>query len=171
MGLYFGGGWGGWGGWGWHAGWGGHNIIVNNNFIHRYNFNARGSASLNGRSDWSHDASHRGGVPYSNAAVANRYRGAERQNLQTHGAAEQTQMRDANSNAATERMGNRDVQKSAPGASRNAFGGVRNGGAARTQSDHGFSSMGPSRSGGGGFASHGGGGGSHGGGGHGGGRR
>ena len=50
MGLYFGGGWGGWGGWGWQPGWGGHNIIVNNNFIHRYNFNSRGSASLNGRS-------------------------------------------------------------------------------------------------------------------------
>jgi hypothetical protein len=39
MGLYFGG---GWGGWGWGFGWGGHNIMVNNSFIHWYNFNSRG---------------------------------------------------------------------------------------------------------------------------------
>jgi len=53
---------------GWGFGWGGHSIFVNNSFIHRYNFNSRGSASLSGRSTWAHDASHRGGVPYSNAA-------------------------------------------------------------------------------------------------------
>jgi hypothetical protein len=93
MGLYFGGGWGGWGGWGWGFGWGGHNIFVNNSFIHRYNFNSRGSASLSGRSAWAHDASHRGGVPYSNAALANRYRGNVRQNLQTRGSAGQAQAR------------------------------------------------------------------------------
>jgi len=43
---------GGWGGWGWHPGWGGRNIIVNNSFVHRYNFNSRGSASLSGTSAW-----------------------------------------------------------------------------------------------------------------------
>jgi hypothetical protein len=170
MGFYFGGGWGGWGGWGWQAGWGGRNIMVNNSFIHRYNFNSRGSASLSGRSNWTHNASHREGVPYSNAAVANRYRGAVRQNLQSHGAAGQAQTRGAYTQSETERMGNRSVARNSPAASRSAFGGVRNGGAARMQSDHGYSSLGPSRSGGGGMASHGGGGG-HGGGGHGGGRR
>ena len=65
--------------------------IVNNSFIHRYNFNSRGSASLSGRSAWAHDASHRGGVPYSNAALTSRYRGNVRQNLQTRGSAGQTQ--------------------------------------------------------------------------------
>ena len=76
MGLYFGGGWGGWGGWGWSPGWGNHSVIVNNNFIHRNNFNAGRGGSLSGSTAWSHDSSHREGVPYSNAAVSNRYGGA-----------------------------------------------------------------------------------------------
>jgi len=164
MGLYFGGGWGGWGGWGWQAGWGGHGIIVNNSFIHRYNFNSRGSASLSGTSAWSHDASHREGVPYANAAVANRYRGAARQNLQTRGTAGAAQTR-SGATSSTERMGNRTIQKSAPAANRSVFGGVRDGGAARTQSDHGYSSLGPARSSGGGASRGGGGGAPRGGGG------
>ena len=164
MGLYFGGGWGGWGGWGWGFGWGGHSIFVNNSFIHRYNFNSRGSASLSGRSTWAHDASHRGGVPYSNAALANRYRGNVRQNLQTRGSAGQTQTRGA-AQSGGERMGNRQISSSNPGKNRSAFGGVREGKAARGQSDHGYSSLGAARSGGGGFSRGGGGGGMRGGGG------
>jgi len=171
MGFYFGGGWGGWGGWGWGFGWGGHNIMVNNSFIHRYNFNSRGIGSLNGTSAWSHDASHRQGVPYSNAAVANRYRGNVRQNLQSRGAsagsaqsratAGQAQSRAAASQSKSERMGNRQIAPSASAKKSSAFGGVREGSAARTQSDHGYSSLGPARSssGGGGGAMRGGGGG------------
>jgi len=171
MGLYFGGGWGGWGGWGWHPGWGGHNIIVNNNFIHRNNFNSGGIGSLSGRSAWSHDASHRQGVPYSNSALANRYRGNVRQSLQSRAPGEQTQVRGSGSQSGAARMGNRQIPASAPSKNRSAFGGVREGGAARMQSDHGYSSLGPARSGGGamrggGGGSHGGGGGGHGGGGH-----
>ena len=150
MGFYFGGGWGGWGGWGWQPGWGGHNMFVNNSFIHRYNFNSRGSASLSGRSQWSHDASHRQGVPYSNAALASRYRGNVRQTLQQRGPAAQTQARGAAAQSGAQRMGNRQVAPSAPGRNGSAFGGVRDGSAARTQSDHGYSSLGPARSGGGG---------------------
>jgi hypothetical protein len=159
MGLYFGGGWGGWGGWGWGFGWGGHNIMVNNSFIHRYNFNSSGIGSLNGTSAWSHNSSYRQGVPYSNAAVANRYGGNARQNLQSRGAsagsaqsrgtAAQAQSRAAASQSGAERMGNRQVSRSAPNQSRSAFGGVREGSAARTQSDHGYSSLGPARSSGG----------------------
>jgi len=68
-------------------------------------------------------------------------------------------------------MGNRQIPASAASKNRSAFGGVREGGAARMQSDHGYSSLGPARSGGGamrggGGGSHGGGGGGHGGGGH-----
>jgi hypothetical protein len=178
MGYYFGGGWGGWGGWGWRPGWGGRNIIVNNSFIHRNNFNASRGGSLSGRSTWSHDASHRGGVPYSNAAVSQRYGGAARQNLQTRAAAQQMQGRGSTgqSGAArqsgSERMGNRQIAPQAPAQNRSAFGGVREGSAARTHSDHGFSSMGPARSGGGGGGMRGGGGGGgmRGGGGGGGGR-
>jgi hypothetical protein len=177
MGMYFGGGWGGWGGWGWGFGWGGHNLMINNNFIHRYNFNSRGIGSLTGTSAWSHDASHRQGVPYSNSAVSNRYGGNVRQNLQSHGSASQAQPRGAASQSRAERMGNRQVSPSAPNQNRSAFGGVREGSAARTQSDHGYSSLGPVRSGGsaprggGGAPSRGGGGGGGGGGNRGGGHR
>jgi hypothetical protein len=149
MGLYFGGGWGGWGGWGWGFGWGGHSIMVNNSFIHRYNFNSRGMGSLNGTSAWSHDASHRQGVPYANAAVANRYGGNVRQNLQSRGSAGQAQARGANAQSRGERMGNRQIAPSAAAKNRSAFGGVREGSAARMQSDHGYSSLGPARSSGG----------------------
>ena len=153
MGLYFGGGWGGWGGWGWNPGWGAGSIIVNNSFIHRYNFNASRSGSLAGRSTWAHDASHRQGVPYSNAALSQRYRGAARQNLQTRAAAQQTQARSAARQSGSlrqsgsERMGNRQIAPSAPTKNSSAFGGVREGSAARVQSDHGFSSLGSARSG------------------------
>ena len=139
MGLYFGGGWGGWGGWGWEPGWGGHNIIVNNSFIHRYNFNSRGIGSLSGRSAWSHDASHRQGVPYSNAALANRYRGNVRQNLQSRGSAGQAQARGASPNPEPSEWAIGRLRASAPAQNRSAFGGVREGSAARTQSDHGYS--------------------------------
>jgi len=158
MGLYFGGGWGGWGGWGWGFGWGNGSLFVNNGFIHRYGFNAGLGGSLSGRSAWAHDASHRGGVPYANAAVSGRYGTSVRQNLQTRGASAQS---------GAERMGNRQVAPNSGGKA-NAFGGVRDGGAARTQSDHGYSSLGPSRSsgGGGGGGGHSSGGGGHSGGGH-----
>jgi hypothetical protein len=165
MGLYFGGGWGGWGGWGWGFGWGNHSLFVNNSFIHRNGFNAGRGASLSGRSNWSHDASHRGGVPYANAGVANRYGGNVRQNLQSRGAAARSEgTRSATSSSKADRVGNRQIAPSSSGKG-NAFGGVRDGGAARTQSDHGYSSLGPSRSGGGGGGGFGGGGGGHGGGG------
>jgi hypothetical protein len=183
MGFYFGGGWGGWGGYGWGPGWGNHSVFVNNSFIHRNNFNAGGSGSLSGRSAWSHNAAHREGVPYSNAAVSNRYGGAVRQNLQSRAAAGQAQSRaaagQAQSRSATsasgaERMGNRQIAPSTSRANGSAFGGVRDGGAARAHSDHGNSSLGPARSGGasrgggfsGGGGGHAGGGGGHGGGGH-----
>ena len=175
MGFYFGGGWGGWGGWGWHPGWGNHSVMVNNGFIHRNNFNAGARGSLSGNTAWAHDSSHREGVPYSNAAVSNRYGGNVRQNLQSRAAAGRAQSRSANSSAGSERMGNRQIAPSTSRANGSAFGGVRNGSAARAHSDHGYSSLGPARSGGGsrggGFSGgHAGGGGGHaGGGGHGGG--
>jgi hypothetical protein len=156
IGMYFGGGWGGWGGWGWHPGWGSHNVIVNNNFIHRYNFNSGRSGSLSGRSNWSHDASHRQGVPYSNSSVSSRYGGGARQSLQSRGAPAQSrgtaspQSRSASPQSGGERMGNRQIPQSAPSGNRSAFGGVREGSAARAHSDHGYSSLGPARSGGGG---------------------
>ncbi len=164
IGFYFGVGWGGWGGWGWHPGWGGHTIIVNNNFIHRYNFNAGRGASLTGRSTWSHDAFHREGVPYSNSALSNRYGATARQSLQSRSFAGQSAQ--TRNPSGSERMGNRQVPSNSPSSNRSAFGGVREGGAARMQSDHGYSSLGAGRSGGGGAPRGGGGGAPRGGGGH-----
>jgi hypothetical protein len=152
MGLYFGGGWGGWGGWGWGFGWGNHSLFVNNGFIHRNNFNVGRGASLSGRSTWSHDSSHRGGVPYANAAVSGRYGGNVRQNLQSRGAnagaGQSPGTRGATSQSGAERMGNRQIAPSESKGKGNAFGGVREGGGVRTQSDHGYGSLGPARSGG-----------------------
>ena len=75
--------------------------------------------------------------------------GNVRQNLQSRGTAAQAQSRGAASQSGAERMGNRQVAPSAPGRNRSAFGGVREGRAARMQSDHGYSSLGPARSSGG----------------------
>jgi hypothetical protein len=164
MGAFFGRGWGGWAGWGWHPGWGNHTVIVNNNFIHRNNFNAGHGASLNGSAAWSHDASHRQGVPYSSAAVSTRYGGGVRQSLQSRTSGGAPQSRGATSPSGALRVGNRQVAPSAPRGNPSAFGGVRDGGAARAHSDHGYSSLGPARSGGssrGGGSSQGGGAGGH----------
>jgi hypothetical protein len=63
---------GGWGGWGWGAGWGHNNVVINNNFISSNHFNRVNVANGN---NWLHNPAHRGGVPYTNPAVANRYQG------------------------------------------------------------------------------------------------
>ena len=78
-GIYIGGFFGGlgWGGWGWGPNWFGHSIYVNNYFFHRYGFNDfHGGGSFQGRGAWAHDPGHRLGVPYSNSALSNRFRGA-----------------------------------------------------------------------------------------------
>ncbi len=156
MGFYFGLGWGGWGGWGWRPGWGGHTVIVNNTFIHRNGFNTGRIGNVHGgNAVWSHDSFHRQGVPYANQALSNQYRAPARANLGSQQGAQQG-FRSAPS-APSERIGNRQVP--APNNNRSAFGGAESGAAARAHSDHGFSSMGPARSGGGGGFSRGGGGG------------
>jgi len=146
IGAYFGGGWGGWGGWGWHPGWGSRTVIVNNTFINRYNFNSTRIANVHGTAVWNHDALHRQGVPYANHELAQRYQAPVRQNLRT------PEAHSAPAFAAQpgERMGNRQVPPSNPNQNHSAFGGIENGQAARAHSDHGFGSLGPARSGGGG---------------------
>jgi hypothetical protein len=78
-GIAIGVGWGG--GWGWGCGWGSNNINinVNNNFVSHYNrnnINRGGNRINNGR--WQHNPQHRGGAPYANRSIANRYGGAAR---------------------------------------------------------------------------------------------
>jgi hypothetical protein len=72
---------GGWG-WGWGCNWGAHpSLFVNNNFFN-HNRNAFvnrgnwGNAYVgNGRGSWTHNPRYRGGVPYPNRDVANRFNG------------------------------------------------------------------------------------------------
>ncbi len=164
MGTYFGGGWGGWGGWGWQPGWSNHTVVVNNNFIHRNNFNSSGLGNLSGNTAWSHQPTHRAGVPYSNAAVSGRFGTSVRQNLAPRAAPTQSsgvpagqralssapagggQVRSATTPEATQRIGNRQIAPSAPNRQPSAFRGVQNGSVTRSQSDHGYSSLGPARS-------------------------
>jgi len=153
IGGFFGGGWGGWGGWGWRPGWGSHTVIVNNSFIHRYNFNTAHLANVHGSGVWQHDPAFRGGVPYSNARLNEQYRGNVRANVgaRPNAEARPTEQSRPAGNQQGERFGNRSVQQNTP-AARNgsAFGGAGNGNAARQQADHGYSSLGAARTGGGG---------------------
>jgi hypothetical protein len=62
------------GGWGWGCTWGPHPALyVNNTFINRYGFRAPPGARPYGNTAWAHNPAYRGAVPYSSAAVANRY--------------------------------------------------------------------------------------------------
>jgi hypothetical protein len=144
VGVFFGGGWHGWGGWGWHPAWGNRTVIVNNRFIHRYNFNTTHISEVHGTSAWVHDPTHRQGVPYANAALNDRYRGNVRENIAPRAIPEAARKFRSEP---FERMGNREVPRSTPAAqSRSAFGGQENGQAAQIHAEHGFSSMGPVRS-------------------------
>jgi hypothetical protein len=155
IGAYFGGGWGGWGGWGWHPGWGSRTVIVNNTFITRNNFNTTRVTNVHGTAVWNHDSFHRQGVPYTNRGLAQRYQAPVRENLRT------PEMHNGPAAAGQpgERMGNRMVPPGNQTGNRSAFGGMENGQAARAHTDHGYSSLGPARSGGGGGQMRGGGGG------------
>jgi hypothetical protein len=82
IGLCFGG-WGGWGwggwGWGWGPNWFGGGLFINAGFFNRYGYGFGGvyggrfGAGFRGTTAWAHDASHRMGVGYSNAALNSRY--------------------------------------------------------------------------------------------------
>ena len=159
-GIYIGGFFGGlgWGGWGWGPNWFGGGIYMNNSFFHRYGFNDfHGGGSFQGRSAWAHDPGHRLGVPYSNRALSNRYRGAAGARAGAgigSGAAQRyatprggsvgnrgNVAGNARGNAASERFGNRGFQPRSSGGNHSAFGGVQPRSQTRQQSDHGFSSM------------------------------
>jgi hypothetical protein len=139
MGFYFGAGWHGWGGWGWHPGWGNHTVIVNNTFIHRYNFNTTNITNVRGTSVWAHDPGHRAGVPYTNQALRSQYQSNVRQNI-ARPSAEQVRPQ---LQQGGQRFGNRQVPNNTPPAqNRGVFGGMNSGAAARQNADHGYSSMG-----------------------------
>jgi hypothetical protein len=146
IGAYFGGGWGGWGGWGWHPGWGNRTVVVNNTFITRNNFNTTRIGNVHGTTVWNHDSFHRQGVPYSNPRLSQQYRAPQRENLRApeiHNPSPAPSQR-------WDRMGSRQVPPNNPSRGRSAFGGIENGSAARAHTDHGYSSLGPGRTFGGG---------------------
>lgn len=161
----------GWGGWGWGPGWFNGSIFVNNYFFHRYNFHEyAGGTGFHGSSVWVHDASHRLGVPYANRAVAQRFAGSNVRGNVRGNVAPRAENVQRGLQRNEQARGNAGRSAAAPN-NHSAFGGVRSGGQARVQSDHGFSSMGPARTapafhggGGGGGGSRAGGGASHGGG-------
>lgn len=171
MGAFFGYGWHGWGGWGWRPGWGSHTVIVNNTFIHQYNYNSVHVNNFHGTSVWAHDPAHREGVPYARPQLNDQYRASVRQNMEPRGAPEQ---HFANQGGG-ERFGNREVPRNVPQAqNRSMFSGMDSGRAAQSHAEHGYASLGPARSaprmeaprggGGGGGGQRGGGGGQRGGG-------
>jgi hypothetical protein len=144
VGLFFGPGWHGWGGWGWHPGWGNRTVIVNNSFIHRYNFNTANIRDAHGTTVWTHDVAHRQGVPYAGSALQQRFRGDVRQNV-----APRPEFQTSRAPAQpAERFGNRQIPQSTPPAqNRTVFSGSQySGAAARAHADHGYSSIGAARS-------------------------
>jgi hypothetical protein len=77
-GIYLGGFFGGlgWGGWGWGPNWFGCSVFVNPFFFNHYGFHGfYGGGGFRGGRIWEHNPGHRLGVPYSNAALSNRFRG------------------------------------------------------------------------------------------------
>jgi len=145
IGLFFGGGWHGWDGWGWHPGWGNRTVIVNNTFIHRYNFNTTNIINVRNSTVWAHDPVHREGVPYAKQDLREQYRANVRQNVAPRPAVEPYR---APGGQQMERMGSRDVPRNAPPVqNRSVWGGMENNGSAvREHADHGYSSLGPARS-------------------------
>jgi hypothetical protein len=165
-GIYIGGFFGGccgWGafGWGWGFNWFGGGILVNNYFLHRYGFADFHGGGFRGTEAWAHNPAHRGGVPYPNRALNDRYRGAEA----ARGRASESRAPAARGGGG-ERFGSQGFERQNSGGNHSVFGGIHDGGQTRVQSDHGFSTMhGGGFGGGGGFRGGGGGGGFHGGGG------
>jgi hypothetical protein len=163
-GIYIGGFFGGlgWGGWGWGPNWFGGSIYMNNNFFHRYGFNDfHGGGAFQGRSTWAHDPAHRMGVPYSNRALSNRYRGAAGgrtgagigqragagvgQRYDTPRGGNVGNRGNSAANTQAERFGNRSFQPRSSNGNHSAFGGVQPRAQTRQQSDHGYSSLGAQR--------------------------
>ncbi|MGH9834902.1 MAG: DUF3300 domain-containing protein, partial [Blastocatellia bacterium] len=96
------------GGWGWGCGWGGNDININNNFINRNNFNNVNNINRGGnRNTWQHNPQHRGGAPYANRDVANRYGGTARGDslANRQASARQTQRQNPQRGAVGDRAG------------------------------------------------------------------
>ena len=71
-----------WGGWGWDFGWGYNHIHVNrHNYFHRYGYRYGYPYRDN---IWRHNPQHRGGAPYRDRAMADRFGGTARGDSLAH---------------------------------------------------------------------------------------
>jgi hypothetical protein len=174
VGMAIGAAWGG--GWGYNCGWGGNNNITinnNNNFVrnsNRTNVNRPSQLPAGGRNgnNWQHNPQHRGGTPYSNRNVANKYGGTTRgdsmgtrqanarQNqgqlggrqagtMDRSGSNRQQPNAANRANGGADRIGNRSVPAGGSSRGSGAFGGGSGGynkSNARASSSRGASSMG-----------------------------
>lgn len=136
--------WGG-GGWGYNCGWGGGNnninINNNNNFVNnsnRQNYNRQNVSGnrpsqqpARGNSSWQHNPQHRGGAPYSDRSLANKYGGTARgdsmANRQANARQNQARQqpaggRDTGNRGAGANAGTRDVANRGNGAGAGAGG-------------------------------------------------
>jgi Protein of unknown function (DUF3300) len=70
------------GGWGYGCGWGNNNVNVNVNNFNKNSINSVNRNNINNvnrsGNTWQHNGQHRGGAPYSNKSVANKYGGNSR---------------------------------------------------------------------------------------------
>ncbi len=142
--------WGG-GGWGYNCGWGGGNnninINNNNNFVNnsnRQNYNRQNVSGnrpsqqpARGNSNWQHNPQHRGGAPYSDKSLANKYGGTTRgdsmANRQANARQNQARQSDRQGAAGGNRgAGNRQQGPSAGTRDASNRGGAGNAGGART---------------------------------------
>jgi len=132
--------WGG-GGWGWNCGWGGNNININNNnnFIRNSNINGGNRNNIGNGNRWQHNPTHRGGAPYANQRVANRYGGTARGDSLSN--------RQSNARQQIGRQGG-NLSSTRPGASdRSRLGGTDNGPRSGVAGDRTDRSRGGDRSG------------------------
>jgi len=144
-----------WGGSCCGCGWGGGgnntiNINNNNNFNKNTNVNrgqgGGGNRGQGGGGNWSHNASHRGGAPYSNKATANKYGGQARGDAGGRGASA--------SNRSSGAGGGRGGAGAGPSATSSNRGGGAGGGSSRGGGGGaGPSATSSSRGGGGGGSS------------------
>jgi hypothetical protein len=168
-------------GWGYNCGWENNNvnINVNNNYVNHYNktnvnnvnnVNRTNVNNVNTKNanTWQHDAKHRGGAPYSNKTMAQKYGGTTRTDQAANRPSTATQKPNQPSTARQQpatsdrslgsgpsnkdSIANRSVSKTPSAKTNNAFSGPSSGmnkSSAFASHDRGSRSMASSRSGGG----------------------
>jgi hypothetical protein len=110
------------GGWGYGCGWGhggGNTVVINNNNNYVKNNNVKNNVNVNNKaSTWQHNAQHRGGAPYANSSMANKYGGtAKGASMSTR----QAQARSGGASAGTY-SSNRGASPSTSASNRSAAG-------------------------------------------------